>query len=358
MIKKILISILLLLTFASQGWATTWYAGANCASGTMSSCNWYSTQGSSCTNGTGPLTWNNQVAGDTFNANGCVAIAVDVDPQGTGGSKGKVILNTPAGGTFVVSTIAGNRTFTADLGVVGNTGTTTVLAVSGTNTYTLTILGNIYGGGTASAYGLSISGTTSTIVIGANGSPVTIIGGSAAACNGVYDSHTTGTSVTVYANITGGSNGTARGYYQSAATGTISFIGNVTGGASEGIYLGQGGTATLTGNCIGSGSTGVAVGCRSTSGLLTVTGSLIWGGGGAAGNSAPICGNVQWTPVTPGSGTGSYIEVPTTTAVYVGLPDSSPATHILTSGHYINSTSGTGTAGGASAGGGGCSTGY
>ena len=92
--------------------------------------------------------------------------------------------------------------------------------------------------------------------------------------------------------------------------------------------------------------------------MLTVTGSLIWGGGGAAGNSAPICGNVQWTPVTPGSGTGSYIEVPTTTAVYVGLPDSSPATHILTSGYYINSTSGTGTAGGASAGGGGCSTGY
>ena len=130
--KKLFLQFIIafcIFTLATPSWATIWFAsgvsGHSCASGNMSTCYWYATPGdtTTCTTvaGTTKLTWNNQVAGDTFVANGCVGITVDYDPQGTGGSKGKVTLTTTpqtggyatGGGTFLYPT-SSNLTVTAD----------------------------------------------------------------------------------------------------------------------------------------------------------------------------------------------------------------------------------------------------
>jgi hypothetical protein len=331
--KKILLIILLLL-FSSLANATVWYGcGAN-DSNINADNFWEDAVG--CDGSI--LTWDNQVAGDTFEANGKTGIVVNVDPKGAGGSAGKVVLNTAAGGGFVHET--GNITITADIGVSGNTGTTDVLTISGG---TVTVLGNIYGGGTTNADGLVISGSSTAVTIGASGSPVTIGGGAASGCYGVNDIHTASTT-TVYANSTGHATYAAGiGYVFSGVTGTVNYTGNCTGAKAEGCRMGgSGSTFNVTGICTGSGIDAAASGFNgSGGGSAVVTGNIINGA-----RATGVSGNITWTP-----GAANYIQFVGGTDVYASQ---APAKNkVLSDTSVVVSTTGAYEAGTATATGGG-----
>src|SRR3989304_1947793 len=139
----------------------TWYAQNG--AGNMSTRTWNDQAGG----GGNTLVWNNQVAGDIFEANGQTAIAIDVDPKGTGGSAGTVTLKTLSGGGFTYAT-ATNITMT--MHVVA--GTTPCVVISG-STGGCTITGNSTGGSAGAAYGISSTHTVITVNVGGN-----ILGGS------------------------------------------------------------------------------------------------------------------------------------------------------------------------------------
>lgn len=287
--KTMLFSILIFLV-ASPSWATTYYANALNGQNidyTTGGAGWYPTDTGDCTGSGTPVAIADMVAGSVLDANNCTGIIVNTDP----GPNGKVVLNTPQAGTFVI-TSAGTYTITADIGVSGSTGTTDVLTIgSGANAITATILGNIYGGGTASADGLVLTGSGVSLTIGAEGSPVTIKGGTISSCLGVNDGHTV-TTVAVYANIEGA---TAHGY-SLTQTGSVAIYGNVTGGptaGANGVNNGNSsGTITITGNAKGSDSAqSCGAATTSTGGVITVTGNLYFGEKGSA-----VSGNIRWTP--------------------------------------------------------------
>ncbi len=330
--KKFLLSILLVLALVTSSFATTYYAQSGTAN--MSAIEWDTISGGGGTD----LVWANRLAGDVFEANAQTGIVVDQDP-GVGGEK--VVLNTATnGGGFVITTLAAGRNVTADIGVSGKTGTTDVLTVSGTNTFTLTILGNIYGGGTTNADGLVLSGSGTIVTIGAVGSPVTIVGGSTSACYGVNDSRTV-TTATVYANITAGSNATAGGYIDSGATGTTAITGNVTGATGAGYSTNRASVATVTGNCTGSATASAGVGCKGTSAAgESITGNIINGA-----REVGASGSVTWTPAA-----SNYIQTVGGTDVYASQAPS--ITKVLSDTSVVVSTTGVYTAGTASGGGG------
>ena len=324
--KKLLLSILLLLTFASQGWATVWYAsgvsGHSCASGNMSTCYWYSTPGdtTSCTTtaGSGLLTWNSQAAGDTFVANGCVGITINVDPQGTGGSAGIVTLRNDyygsagyasGGGTFLYAT-ASQLTITANF----IAGQANCLTISGSQSGTAgTILGNITSSSTTNTiYGVVDSHTVGTMIYGSSGTPITITGGTGSADSGVLVNNS-GPS-TFYANLVAGTTG-----YSSCAI-TFSYISSAI---------------TLIGNMINN-SSNMAVCAR----------SLIWNP--TAKNYIAYYANGAVTYFSPGLGNsgGTLTGNAATEAPY-----------IATSQYFVGPNSASYTQGSATAGGG-TATGY
>lgn len=304
--KKLFWIIPLLILMATSSWATTWYGcGANDSNINADSF-WEDAVG--CDGNV--LTWNNQVAGDTFEANGKTGIVVNVDPKGTGGSAGKVILNTAANGTFVHA--SGDITITADLGVTGNTGTTDVLTISGG---TVTVLGNVYGGGSTNADGLVISGTSAVVTVGATGAgSVTINGGGTSTSHGINCATTGSNTTTIYAtstgktgigvytsngpvsftgDINGGSGSSGYGLQAGGATGAVTITGNVKAVSSYGVHNNAAGAVTINGNCEGADSTGYA-GCYGNStGTTTVTGNVI-----ATARATGIHGNVKWSPST------------------------------------------------------------
>jgi hypothetical protein len=206
--------LILLLLSGTPMFAATWYAGASSAS--INAVTWYPTSTGSCTGSGTSLVWGAQADGDIFNANGCTAIAVNVDP---GSSSVHVTLTTDAtnGGAFTYST-ATNLTMHASIIATK----TTAITVSG-STGGLTIVGDITGGSVNSQVGVS-------------------------------DSHTAIT-VNVTGNIIAGSASGANGYTYSGANGGVA----------------------VTGSCQGS-NVNTGTGCSATNaGVITVTGSLIHG---------------------------------------------------------------------------------
>jgi len=246
---RIMKLLAVLFLFSASLQAATWYAAAGSANINAAS-EWKATSGGSCSASGTTLTWGNQLDGDVFDANGCTAIAVNVDP---GSVSVHVTLQTNAtnGGGFTYAMAANIGTLHAHI----IAGTTVCLNISG-NANGLTIVGNIQGGTASGAYGIQGSFTVVTL---------TIVG-----------------------NITGGSAGTCYGL-AITTSGAYAITGNVTAGTgAHGLNLNAGGLAsTLTGNCVGS-DTANFVGCSwySTSTIqLTVTGNLINGlkGGAATG---------------------------------------------------------------------------
>ena len=243
-----ILRLILILAIASPAWATTWYATSSSVSINAASL-WVPTSTGSCAGSGTALTWGSQANGDVFNANGCTALAVNVDP-GSVSIQVTLTTDTTNGGGFTCATATG-----AALIHAGITATkTTALATTG-----------------SSGSGCNVSGA--------------IQGGSASAAAGVTDAHTSGASAITYTGtITGGASTNEFGLL-GTGTGTINVIGNaVVGTGGPGISMGNTPT-TLTGNCIGSDTTSTTVGCSGGSGTtnaITVTGAFINGAKGTA----------------------------------------------------------------------------
>jgi hypothetical protein len=309
--KKILLSILIVLMLAFPSFATTYYAQSGSAN--MSAIEWDTASGGGGTD----LVWAERLAGDVFVANGNTGIVVDTDP-GVGGSQ--VTLSTATnGGGFTLTTVGTPATITAHMAA----GTTPCLVISGAVNATTTILGNCTGGSVAASYGLHDTHTVGTVVVGSVGSPTTLTGGT-----------TTGT--------------TSHGYYYApSGAGTATVYGNAVATA-YGIgfaHNGSSSTASITGNCTGSDAANVA-GCSSTAaGPMTITGNIINGD-----RAVGAVGTIRWTPTAPSDGvTGHYVKFDGGgTAVYAGT-NTDDATKALSTFYYIDPTDGSsdvGTAGG------------
>ena len=320
--KRILISILLLLTFASPSWATPYYAG-NLAGQNInytSSAGWYPTSTGSCTGSGTPVTIGNFGNGDILNANGCAGITVNVDPGsvsvtvnlstvGTGGT---------AGGTFLYTTTASPP---ATVHANCTAGSTNCLTVSGA------------------------SGSTGTIT-------GTCTGSASGAFVGCYDSHNQAAGTMTYAAGTGG-NGAATAYgieYTLSTTGNPVVVTTCTAAstASEGIGCLASGAIMTVVNCVASGTAG----CSTTGALalITVTGNIV----SVLGNFG-IYGRIYWVP----GSAQNYIQMPSTSGpTYIYASQAPALSNVLNTASEVLPTTGVWTAGTASASGGGSSTGY
>lgn len=262
--RRILLTICVVLVLVSPGWAKTWYACAGSRnidavdSGTTSNL-WYSD--AACSGGY-YYSWtatfdDNMSAGDILEANAQTAILVNVNPGATGK---KVHLKNLNGGnfTFTVNTL-GATTINADI----TAGTADCLLVSGAGSVgtELTIVGNLTGGGTSGA-------------------------------DAVYDTHTgAGAIVAVTGALTGGTSTQTPGYNFSSSTGSVTITGNVT--ASANCYaLRVLGTASVTveGDCIGT-DTAEHSACYAPSGPIIVTGNIVNGTRSTGGQ-----GTIRWQP--------------------------------------------------------------
>ena len=202
------------------------------------------------------LTWANLAAGDVLCANGktvvinvggwtCARISTTAEGSGT------------ASGGFTYA-LTSNNTITCDITAGGSTCLTTSHA-SGT----LTLIGNITAGTGATMRGLYHSGT-GNITVGAVGNIKTITGGGNATADGLYNNSTA--ALTLYANATAA---TGRGVYLAGNTTGTTIYGDITGTATvQGLYHG------------------------SSSGVLTVYGSIIPNAVGFF----PIFGRFRWIP--------------------------------------------------------------
>jgi hypothetical protein len=300
-LKTFLLAILMVMVVAMPSFAvTTWYAcegtqnidhaglwndAANCAGNT--------------------LTWDNQVAGDTFNSNSYTALAINVDPQGTGASKGTVTITTGAsGGGFTYATATA---ITMTMNVVA--GTTSCLAISGTTNATRTITGNVYGSTTTAAR----SGITLTFSVG-----TLVIGG----------------------NVVGGEQTTAYGFTH-ASSGAVTVNGNCTGMTSNACRTDQA-QLTVLGNCIGSSTTVAIAGCSNIGTIaIIVNGNLIYGS-----LAQPVSGPLIWLP----SDESKYIQIVGGTDVYASVAPSK--TKVATDTSVVVSTTGAYEAGTYASGGG------
>lgn len=268
--KKLItfLTILFLAAIPTVSFAATYYslgaANINAADA------WCSDTSATCSTGT-----KKTFGTDGFPESGAVldansyAMNVNVDP----GPNGTVSLDTTTnGGGFTVT--GATLTLHCNVGLAAQTGNTTVLTI---NTTGHTVLGNIYGGDTANATGLTITGASVATVIGASGAYVTIKGGSASGTYGVSDAHTgAGVASTVYANPSGGTSG--RGYYFNGSSGTVSILGTCTGVGASGCYMANNGIMTVN-NCTGSSTTVQMSGCINSgaTNAMVVTGNIIAG---------------------------------------------------------------------------------
>ena len=282
--KRILTALLLFCSWPA--FATTWYA-------TSSSVNinatglWVPTSTGTCTGSGTALVWGAQANGDVFNANGCTALAINVDPGvATGASAG----------------VCGSVTVTPTIESDASAGGAFTYATA-TN---LVCHGNIQGGKVST---LTISGST-------NGGTLcgTVTGGATASINAVTDSHT---AVTFYVvgNIAGGSATSAVGYNTTGSV-PLNIAGNATGGSGIGAHGldASSGSATITmvGNCVGS-NTVIAEGCvTNVTSTLSLTGNIING----------LKGNGQFGPMyfTPAS--TNYIISPKDASYTLGTVNS------------------------------------
>jgi hypothetical protein len=263
--------LLICLLTAVEAQATTWYATASSVN--INTANlWVPTSTGTCTGSGTPLVWGNQANGDIFDANGCTALAINVDP---GSVSVHVTLQTNAstGGGFTLAT--------ADLGTMGTlhahitAGTTTAVTITG-STGCGTISGNLTGGNTASARAVSDGHSVCTLAI--------------------------------VGNLTGGSNTSTAALY-TTSTGPVTITGNATPGSASGgygLYTTGSAAIAMTGNCVGS-DTVIAQACNIGGGTFTLTGKLIFGKKGAA----------------IGMGGGTFYFTPAATDYFVAAKDSS-----------------------------------
>ena len=253
--KKLLILLTLAICLIPVGaWGvTTWYACAGTknidsgadSEGTTTSDVWRAD--AACTGAW--RTWTTAsgftdglVAGDILNANGQVAIAVNVDPGAAGK---KVVLQATTGGaaafTAATATISaihadikgGSAANTYGLSITGSTAGTPVL----------TITGDIDGGtSTTSSYGIGIGHTVGT---------VSIVGGILGkAAPGVL--HSSAGPVTITGNVSGSTTAAAGWGYYSNSTGSVTINGNATASLAVAFYQGSTGITTLVGNLMDS----------------------------------------------------------------------------------------------------------
>jgi hypothetical protein len=149
-------------------------------------------------------------------------------------------------------------------------GTTPCLTSTGTGT-TLVINGEIKGGSSSSARGLTCSGDCTVTITG------NVTGGSHTYVYGMYC--TAACTVTITGNVTGGNNAYTHGIYCTAAC-TVTITGNVTGGsvtnyATYGIYCTAACTVTITGNVTGgSGTNAYGIYCSTQTSYVTIRGII------------------------------------------------------------------------------------
>jgi hypothetical protein len=338
--KKLLLSIIILLAMAGQGWGATWYAATgttpnfDAKSGGTTSSLWCSVDDDEdCSGGTW-LDWSTKPeTGDIFEASAIEGIVVNVDPKGSAGAT-KVHLKNTAGGGY---TVAGGVTMNADVTAV----TADCLTTTGSGTVTingnlagsvttagaaavvnaaqaLTVTGNVTGGGVGtSTYGIEKTSVTGTVTVSGG----TVLGGTAAPAIFIG----AGATVNVTAAVTaGGTGASSHAIYNSSPASTTTVVGDVTGGsctACFGVY-------------------------NSSTGTMTVTGNLIYGTAGA-----PISGGVVYTPAAY-----DYTQFVAGTDVYMSQ---APAkAKVLTDTSVVVATTGAYEAGTATTGGGGGAWGF
>lgn len=261
--KKLLLTIFILLAFAGQGWGAT-YLWCKGSTGAFTEAAWNAATDCSGAEVEPPV-----ANGDIYVANGqTVSIAASI-----GDVTHVVTLTTE--GTNYGGTDGGG--FTIDFGSVGvltlytniTAGSTVCLTISGAGSADpeLTINGDIAGGTSTSAYGImgSFTGAGTNVVV--NG---TVAGGSGTNTRGI--------------NVTG-----STGSPKITVTGATSTGGSGTG--AHGIYS-AGTTVVMNGDCVG-GSTLETFGCHNgaASATFTVVGNLL-GSSRSPGDGSRI----SWTP--------------------------------------------------------------
>ena len=292
--KKLLLAVFL-LSFAASAHAATWYATAatpTTATNINTTGTWVPTSTGACTGSGTALVWGAQANGDVFDANGCTALAVNVDPGvATGASAGV------CGATTVEVTLQSNAT---------NAGTFTYATATNIVVHTnitIATAENVAGSGL-----FSISGSTGGGTICGN----VLSNPTYNSEYGIIDNHT---SVTIYmvGNLTGGStsgnqNDTA---YWLQTSGPVTIIGNTiagTAGSGFGVSTSTSPVITMTGNAIGSNTgTYSSIYIYTGTPTLTLTGNII--------NGLKEAG-VSWTG-------GTFIYTPTATNYILYPKDSS-----------------------------------
>lgn len=173
------------------------------------------------------LTWASLGASDVLVANGCTGIQINVDFTCDTITNASTYGGT-AGGQFAVSTVAADRTITADI-VGQNTGTADMrgcVKATLSGAYTLTIDGDVTGGGIANARGMTIAGANGKLTVTG-----TVTGGTHTGAQGIYVwSDTTNTTLN---NVTGGTTGEGTAAYGMQEQQSIAGIINLTGIASS-----------------------------------------------------------------------------------------------------------------------------
>jgi hypothetical protein len=289
--KRLLAAIFLL--FASPLFAATWYATSSTVNINSASL-WVPTSTGSCTGSGTALVWGAQGKNDVFDANGCTALAVNVDP----------------GANF--TTLTGTLTFTMNSSAVTGSSTLFTSQVAANDWIWLSGYGPVQVASVTNDTALVLT----TPAAAPNGYPfpsgsgtaydgiVTLQGNSA--YGGAF-TYASASGLTIHSNVIGNK---ATGLTISGSSGTTTFIGNITAAGTTGYITGvldtrTGGTLnlygqiiscptcngtpgysitsstgspvqSLTGNCVGSGQAG-SPGCAASYEPLTLTGSLING---------------------------------------------------------------------------------
>lgn len=315
--KGIIALVILLLCCAIQANATDYYATADAEITTAEL--WDTNPAGGGTD----LTWASLADGDVLYANNhAITIANDIGSASVTATLTTAAGTGTAGGSFTFNI---NTTAAKTLYTNVTAGTTPGLIVTGAgagaDTTELTIIGNITGGSSATAYGVRLEHTLGNIPI-------------------------TGT-------ITGGEGTSSHGIH-SASAGKFAVTGNATAGTvGAGINSASTSVFNVAGNCTGSGTSNGAAGCNcgTSTGYCTITGNIINGT-----YNTGVTGHVRWNPTPPANGqTGHYVKVidsAGTGAVYVGT-NTDDASKALTTFYYIDPTDGTSDVGTATTTGGG-----
>lgn len=228
------------------------------------------------------------VSGDVLVSNSfAITVNVSTDLGSTGEVRNDTTGGATAGGSFALSN---GVTLTANV----YAGSVTCVTLTSTNS--ATIVGNITGGTSANAYGVSTSSTGTITITGS------VTGGTAASAYGI-NTTTNSSKITITGNITAGSGSASAGAWIDAAAVVITVTGNVTGGSSAnaaGIRMRTSAALTLTGNTTG-GSAGQGVLVEGT-GDINIIGTAIGGSGGTSASAGVQGGSTSAITITRAKG--------------------------------------------------------